>query len=624
MLQTFIPVFCMTFFICLFIVLMQFLWQQVDDLVGKGLDMKILAELFFYAGLSFAPLALPLAILLASLMTFGNLAERLELLSMKAAGVSLIRIMTPLILVVSFIAVGAFFFQNEVLPRAQVKMFSLLFSMRHKSPELDIPEGVFYKEIDGYNIYVKKKNPQTGMLYDVMIYNYSGSFEDAGVYVADSAKLKMTDDKQFLYLTLYNGESFENLKDQRGSKSNVPYRRESFSKKEVLIEFDANFNRMDESVMAGQYVGKNIAKLKESIDSLTVKRDSITGTYATALVNSTYITNVSFDAKDDSIIASSDIKDLSLDSIYNSLSIKTKESILSKSQQKVNNVRQDYGFKETIQRDDNKTIRRHEIEMHKKFSLSFACLVFFFIGAPLGAIIGKGGLGMPVIVSIFLFIVYYVIDNTGVKMSRDGNMAVWEGMWMSSAILLPLGIFFTYKAVNDSVLFSFDTYLNFMRNVFGIQKKRLFEKKEVIIESVKPSEYVAQIESLNQVCEKYIEQSTNKMSKNFIYFFEDKHQAQGWDDLIVKYNIFFETGSNADNNKILLRLSDYPVLFKINFGSPTHNNKLGIIIALLLPFSIPYYIFAMYKRKKRLMAISSIIEKNKELIQVIKETYSLD
>ena len=179
MLQTFIPVFCMTFFICLFIVLIQFLWQQVDELVGKGLEMKVLAELFFYAALTFVPLALPLSILLASLMTFGNLAERLELLSMKAAGVSLIKIMRPLIIFIVIITIGAFFFQNEVIPRAQAKMYTLLFSMRHKSPELNIPEGVFYKELDGFNIYVKHKNRKTGMLYDVMIYNFSGSFDDA-------------------------------------------------------------------------------------------------------------------------------------------------------------------------------------------------------------------------------------------------------------------------------------------------------------------------------------------------------------------------------------------------------------------------------------------------------------
>ena len=204
-LQTFIPVFCMTFLICLFIVLMQFLWRYVDEMVGKGLELSVLGELFFYAGLSMVPTALPLAVLLASLMTFGNMGERLELLAMKAAGVSLLKIMKPLIILVTLISIGAFFFQDKILPLSNVKMYTLLFSMRHKSPELDIPEGVFYKEIDGYNIYIKKKNHETGMLYDMMIYDVSGSFEDMAVIVADSGKMKMRDDKKALLLTLWSG-----------------------------------------------------------------------------------------------------------------------------------------------------------------------------------------------------------------------------------------------------------------------------------------------------------------------------------------------------------------------------------------------------------------------------------
>ena len=279
MLQTFLPLFIMTFGICLFIVLMQFLWRYIDDMVGKGLGIPVLGEMFFYAALFLLPMALPLAILLASLMTFGNLGERLELLAMKSAGVSLIHIMRPLIITIGIISIGAFFFQNNAMPVVQVKLYSLLYSMRQKSPELDIPEGVFYGEITGYNVYVKEKNNQTGLLKDVMIYDYSKGFNNARVILADSGRLKTSADKLFLVLSLFNGESFENLSEgQTGSnnrKTAVPYRRETFSTKDILIDFDANFTRTDESFMQNQYMGKQLKDLQTSIDSMTVRLDSI-------------------------------------------------------------------------------------------------------------------------------------------------------------------------------------------------------------------------------------------------------------------------------------------------------------------------------------------------------------
>ena len=270
MLQTFLPLFFMTFGICLFIVLMQFLWKYVDDMVGKGLEISVLAELFMYAALSLMPLALPLAILLGSLMTFGNLGERLELLAMKSAGVSLLHIMRPLIVTVCLISIGAFLFQNYVIPVAQVKFYTLLWSIRQKSPELDIPEGVFYGEITGYNVYVRHKDNETGLLRDMMIYDYSNGFENASVMVADSGRLKASADKKFLVLSLYNGESFRNLDDQSKNRSktkkSVPYQRETFESRDILIEFDANLSMSDESFMQNQFFGKNLRELQTYID----------------------------------------------------------------------------------------------------------------------------------------------------------------------------------------------------------------------------------------------------------------------------------------------------------------------------------------------------------------------
>ena len=227
-LKSFLPLFAMTFFIVLFIVLMQFLWKYIDDLVGKGLSVGVLAELFFYAAVSMVPMALPLAILLASLMTFGNFGEKFELTAMKASGISLLRVMQPLIIFIGFIAVGAFFFQNDVLPKAQVKMWTLLFSMKQKSPELEIPEGTFYDQIPGYNLFVKHKNQDTGMLYDVMIYDISHGGDNATILLSDSARLAFTPDMRYLYLHLMTGEQFENLREQTNIDRNVPFRRETF------------------------------------------------------------------------------------------------------------------------------------------------------------------------------------------------------------------------------------------------------------------------------------------------------------------------------------------------------------------------------------------------------------
>ena len=490
-LNTFLPLFLMTFFISLFVLLMQFLWKYVDELVGKGIEVGVLGELFFYAALTIVPMALPLSMLLASLMTFGNLGERLELLAIKAAGISLRQTMNPLIIAVLFIAAGAFFFQNNVLPKAQVKMYALLFSVRQKSPELDIPEGVFYDQISGYNLLVKKKDRDTGMLYDLMIYDFSEGFDNAMVILADSGKLSFTDDKQYLFFTLHSGESFENLRNQRTNSQNIPYRRETFSTKEILIPFDANFNRMDEGMMQNQYIGQNIGQLTHSIDSLTGRIDSISSRIAGELKNSYFninITNKPSTAtnfqypKEENNNAAPTIGHINIDSIYANASLQERESMLSRALGRAESIRQEYEYRSISTNQQQILVRRHEIERHKKFTLSFACLIFFFIGAPLGAIIRKGGLGTPVVISVLLFICYYIIDNAGYKSALNGRWAVWEGMWLSSAVLLALGIFLTYKAINDSAVFNKDAYLNFLRKIIGKSETRNVVHKEVIID----------------------------------------------------------------------------------------------------------------------------------------------
>lgn len=512
MLQTFLPLFFMTFLICLFIVLMQFLWRYIDEMVGKGLTIAVLGELFFYAALTFVPMALPLAILLASLMTFGNLGEHFELTALKASGISLLHTMRPLIITMVFIAVAAFFFQNDVLPVAQTKMWTLLYSVRQKSPEVEIPEGVFYDQIPGYNLYVEHKDRETGTLHSMMIYDVSKGFENARIILADSGRMSITEDKTHLFLRLWDGEQFENLRESNGgsSKAGVPYRRETFDVKEILVPFDANFNRMDEAGMRNQFVGKNITRLRQSIDSINHRVDSIGDNYANMILNSTRLDidipstresrNTSAASQQDpqhTQAPSEAARSIDLDSLFSGeKNANMHNSILQQALAKAKRNYQDYEFKSLAMEDDRKSIRRHEIELMKKFTLSFACIIFFFIGAPLGAIIRKGGLGTPIVVSVILFIIYYIIDNSGYKLARDGRWEVWQGMWLSSAVLLPLGVFFTYKAVNDSAVFNADAYRIFFKKLSGNLKREL-TLKEIPINEVVPADALRLLEAFD-------------------------------------------------------------------------------------------------------------------------------
>jgi len=469
MLQTFLPLFLMTFFICLFIVLMQFLWRYVGDLVGKGLGIDVLAQLFFYASLTFVPMALPLGILLASLMTFGNLGESLELLAMKASGISLVKIMKPLTAFMVLLAICTFFFQDRVLPYANTKMYSILIGIKHTSPELEIPEGVFYKEINDYNLYVEHKDFETGMLYGVTIYIFDGyNIEDATVTTADSARIDHAETGKHLKLTLWSGEQVGTFKEgsnqsYQQQKDHPQYRREDFSEKVVYIPFDTGFEGADEDAIADRHVGKNLAQLSHSVDSLHARIDSINYGYGHRLVNNVYYTDVRESVRNDSayfaqLAATPRVMPIDLDSIYASLTPEQMAKITQRAERRAQNVISTFAIQKEMQFYEQKNVNYHAIEMHRKFTLSVACLLFFFIGAPLGAIIRKGGLGIPIITGVLFFIFYYIIDNTGYKAAKLGQMEPWFGIWLSSMILLPIGMWLTWRAINDSPLFDWDTW----------------------------------------------------------------------------------------------------------------------------------------------------------------------
>jgi lipopolysaccharide export system permease protein len=470
---------------------MQFLWRQVEDLVGKGIDTLVLGELFMYAALNLIPMSLPLAILLASLMTFGGMGERLELLAIKAAGVSLLKAMKPLIIVMVFISIGSFFFQNEAMPRINVKLRALLISIKQKSPELDIPEGAFYTGIDKYSIYVNKKDPKTKMLRGVMIYDTSDGFDNLSVFVCDSAKMQGATNKKFLLLSLYDGQRFSNFRqadmnDQaqfsRQNNQFVPYSRENFKTKKIIISFDANFNRMDEAAFDGTQISKSMSQIGSDLDSMRIdldslnKQDRVTMSRHYFAYRQESVGNLESvkDSKDTIPVVSKkemSIARISFDSIMNSLKEAEKTRIYDNAVSATETNSSSFMFQSYSKASLQKNIRYHEVERQSRFAYAFACLVFFFVGAPLGAIIRKGGLGMPVVVSVVFFIIYYMINNVGLKMARDGGLEVWQGVWMSSFVLFPIGIFLTYKAINDSALFNVEAYGKFFRRLLHIEQK---------------------------------------------------------------------------------------------------------------------------------------------------------
>lgn len=608
MLQTFLPLFLMTFGICLFIVLMQFLWKYIDDMVGKGLEMKVLAEMFFYAAMGLVPMALPLSILLASLMTFGNLGERLELLAMKSAGVSLIHIMRPLIIFVAVVSAGAFFFQDRVMPVVQVKLYTLLYSIKQKSPELEIPEGIFYKEITGFNVYVREKVPGTGLLKDLMIYDYSEGFNNARVIVADSGRLKTSADKLYLVLSLYDGESFENLKSQTQnakSRAAVPYRRESFATKDILVEFDANFNRTDESLMQNQFIGKRLSELQASVDSMGARLDSIKRENASIILRQSYrqefAGNRAANGKSrpvsaiDSLAPIARNMTLDFDSLYQSMTPGKQSAVLSRAKSKLESTRSEMIFKASTIGEEAYKVRRHLTEWHKKFTLSFACLIFFFIGAPLGAIIRKGGLGMPVVISVFLFIFYYIIDNIGFKMARDGIWEAWEGMWLSAAVLAPLGIFLTYKAVNDSVIMNADTYVNALKSLVGKRVGRRVERKEVIIYTPDYDAVLPRLARFSADCRRYVQNHRRWIS--YVRYWKSGGKDPEAEALAHELEAIVDELSNSDQNLLLNKLIDYPVISNYRQLDFSADRKAALAVGCFLPLGLPIYLFAVYQRK---------------------------
>ncbi len=601
--KQFLLLFAATFFICQFVLMMQFLWRYVDDLIGKGLTIDVMAQFLWYMSLMLVPQAIPLAILLSSLITFGNLGESSELTAIKAAGVSLLGAMRSLIVLVVLTAGLSMFFQDVIGPEANKKFGQLLLSMKQKSPELEIPEGRFYDGLPNTNLYVQRKDLKTGKLYNVMIYRQSGSYEDQAIILADSGMLQSTAEKKHLIMTLWSGEWFENMQSQDiGGTAEVPYRRETFGQKHIVLDFDDGFNLADVAGIASSAKSKSSRQIIHDLDSIRLSNDSVGRTlYNEARLYVLYMEALSHE---DSLrlketIATSSTTLPNPDSIYAALSSDTRRIVAREAARQAQTAANDCAMKADYAGFLSRQERLHQIEVLGKFTLALSCIVFFFIGAPLGAIIRKGGLGVPVIISVIVFIVYYIFDNSGMRMARDDNWTVWYGKTISMMVLTPLAVFFTYKANNDSTVFNIDAYRLFFVKLLGLKQSRNIVFKEVVINQ---PDYAADAEKLAAIIadiDAYRKQQHLLRWPNPIKVFFRPGDDQRIEEIDEHLSLVIDDLSNTRDHHVLHQLNNIPVLATHAHTRPFRKRWLNAITGLLLPVGAFFY-FRMLRFRFRL------------------------
>ena len=605
-----------TFFICQFVLMMQFLWRYVDELIGKGLSMEILAQFFWYMGLMLMPQAFPLAILLSSLITFGNLGESSELTAIKAAGISLMQAFRSLIVIVIFISGMSFYFQNVVGPDANKSFGQLLLSMKQTNPELEIPEGIFYDGIPNCNLYVQKKDMTTGKLYGITIYKMTGGYEDAAIILADSGMLQSTAEKKHLLLTLYSGEWFENMRSQdiAGSAS-IPYRRETFSTKRIVLDFDGGFNMADVAGISSDARSKSMQKISHDLDSIYEFNDSVAHSYYNESKYSTfYQPSIS---KEDSLKADKRVKagEVNIDTIFARQSLESKQDIVRGAISSINSQQMMISMKGDYSYSLNRQVRTHQIEAIGKITLSLACIIFFFIGAPLGAIIRKGGLGVPVIISVLVFIVYYIFENSGMKMARDGNWTVLFGKLISTAVLAPLAIFFTFKANSDSTVFNIDMYKNILFKMLGIRSKRHVYKKEVIIND---PDYIKDAEELMRICrdiKQYSHEHSLLKAPNPIKVFFRPGDDQVIEGINERLEAVIEDLSNTKDKTILNELNALPIIATHAHTRPFVRKWMNVVTGVILPLGIFFYLRMWRFRLRLLRDLRNIVTASENIIR---------
>lgn len=609
-----------TFFICQFVLMMQFLWRYIDDLIGKGLTMDVLAQFFWYMGLMLVPQALPLAILLSSLITYGNLGESSELTAIKAAGISLMQSFRGLIVITIMIAFASFYFQNNIGPTANLKLAQLILSMRDKSPETQIPVGVFYDGIPNSNIYVQKKDNETGKLYGIMIYRMTGSYEDQAIILADSGMLQSTADRKHLLLSLWSGEWFENMQSQEFTNTAaVPYRRETFVDKKIIIPFDDGFNLTDASLLSGSAKSKSMGAIWHSLDSLNHYYDSVGNVNFKEL---SYLYNpVKVKTSRDSLRLETKRASLKqtfdVETDYNKLSSAQKQQAVSSAIANIQRDISELDYRSMLTVDGDVAIRFHWIEAYNKITLALSCLLFFFIGAPLGAIIRKGGLGIPIIVSVLVFITYYILDNSGYRMAREGIWAIWFGKTLAMMVLTPIAVFVTYKANNDSVVFNMDAYRVFFTKLLGLRLKRHLALKEVVIYPPHYEESKEKLRYLDGLFGDYLKRKKLLRLPNPIKVFfkyQDDHEIERLSEQLEEV---VQDLANTRSSRIIAYLNQLPILSAKAHTRPFDRKRYNVLAAICFPLGIILYIRMWRFRLRLANDIKKLIVTNKLIVDEI-------
>lgn len=609
-----------TFFICQFVLMMQFLWRYIDDLIGKGLTMDVLAQFFWYMGLMLVPQALPLAILLSSLIAYGNLGESSELTAIKAAGISLMQSFRGLIVITIMIAFASFYFQNNIGPTANLKLAQLILSMRDKSPETQIPVGVFYDGIPNSNIYVQKKDNETGKLYGIMIYRMTGSYEDQAIILADSGMLQSTADRKHLLLSLWSGEWFENMQSQEFTNTAaVPYRRETFVDKKILIPFDDGFNLTDASLLSGSAKSKSMGAIWHSLDSLNHYYDSVGNVNFKEL---SYLYNpVKVKTSRDSLRLETKRASLKqtfdVETDYSKLSSAQKQQVVSSAIANIQRDISELDYRSMLTVDGDVAIRFHWIEAYNKITLALSCLLFFFIGAPLGAIIRKGGLGIPIIVSVLVFITYYILDNSGYRMAREGIWAIWFGKTLAMMVLTPIAVFVTYKANNDSVVFNMDAYRVFFTKLLGLRLKRHLALKEVVIYPPHYDESKEKLRYLDGLFDDYLKRKKLLRLPNPIKVFfkyQDDHEIERLSEQLEEV---VQDLANTRSSRIIAYLNQLPILSAKAHTRPFDRKRYNVLAAICFPLGIILYIRMWRFRLRLANDIKKLIVTNKLIVDEI-------
>lgn len=621
---------------------MQFMWKYIEDFVGKGLEINIMMQLIFYIALSLVPMALPLAILLASLMTFGNLGESYELTALKAAGISLQRIFAPLIFLTALISIGAFFFANDVIPYANLKMKSMIYDIQRQKPEFQLTEGVFYNGIEGYSIRVTDKDPETNKLYDLKIYDHTDERGNVKVTVADSGLMKMTEDEQNLIITLYDGKNYIEVEEEPRNlkKRTFPQRQDHFKKQQVILDLSGfGLHRTDEGLFKSNYQMMNMEQLNFHMDSINHIIKKKKENFYSSILSSNYFKLNYYpsmrDHEDNSIYTDSiwgdafNNKDLLIHQLplFKQFDEDTRERML---QGAINHARRAKDFIYVSSNDlqnKRKSLYKYHIEWHRKFTLAFACFIFFFIGAPMGAIVRKGGFGMPIVISVIFFIFYYIITITGEKFVKELFIMPYQGMWLPSAILLPLGIFLTYKATTDSSLLNMEVYAAYFRKIMPVSKEIPLDKKFNIPETstnIHSQHIITSLDSLVAMCDEQIEEIERSQVwglrnlTNLSTIFYYRNQTRYREFCQYYQNIYGEIYSQFQNDHMVTgKLKDLP---KLNFRNQYMYFFNSVMILALLFIFLPVGVLVFIVKYTQLLMLKNKIQNIKNITQNISST----